>query len=493
MPPRSAPMGAGGQAAGAMSRVVSHEPLLTFGRQLAIERFLHIASPPDVVAGPGFCVKGLVVKAASVLRCLLVACWVSMAVPAAAQREQFPTPVQSPAVPPTPAAPVGGPVASPAPPTYTPMPGAAPMSPLTPPPTYAAPAAPTPIPGAAGAGVPAASPTAPYAAPTYGAPAPYAPPPANFNGTIQPPTGWDPYAAPVAPPGTLLPQDPYFPCGPQISMAAMQKFVQHVDFNYDWFAGHGENELGINDVNLDVTFAIPLFQNIATPLLITPGFAVHYWEGPVSVPPEPADLPPRTYDAYLDFCWNPQISPWFGAELNFRTGLYSDFDVVSSAAFRFMGKGLAVIRLSDHMVLKAGVWYIDRVLVKILPAGGLVWTPNPDVYFDILFPNPKIGKRLATLGTTEWWLIADGCYGGGSWFIRRNSGLAPPGPADGTETNFDYNDVEIAVGLEFRTVRHLDGLFEIGGSFSRQLVYQDNQPQFYFPNSTVFIRAGLTY
>ena len=278
-------------------------------------------------------------------------------------------------------------------------------------------------------------------------------------------------------------------------MAAVQKFVQHVDFNYDWFAGHGVNELGINNVNLDVTFAFPLFKNIATPLLVTPGFTAHHWEGPVSLPPppDPADLPSRTYDAYLDFCWTPQISPWFGAELNFRTGVYSDFDIVSSIALRFMGKGLAVIRLSDHMEVKAGVWYLDRNLVKILPAGGIVWKPNPDVYFDILFPNPKVGKRLTTLGCTEWWLIADGCYGGGTWLIERNSGLTPPVPADGTHTNVDYNDVEIAVGLEFKTIRHLDGLFEVGGSFSRQLVYQDDMPKFYYPTNTVFIRAGLTY
>ena len=28
----------------------------------------------------------------------------------------------------------------------------------------------------------------------------------------------------------------------------MQRFVQHVDLDYHWFAGHGAQELGINDV-----------------------------------------------------------------------------------------------------------------------------------------------------------------------------------------------------------------------------------------------------
>ena len=289
-------------------------------------------------------------------------------------------------------------------------------------------------------------------------------------------------------------QDPCFQSSPAISVAAVQKFIQQINLNYDWFAGNPTataKELGINDVDLNVTFAFPLF-NIQTPFLVTPGFAVHYWNGPVSVPPPPpppADLPPRTYDAYLDFGWNPQISDFFGAELNFRTGVYSDFNRVTSDSIRFMGKGMAVLKLSPHMTLKAGVWYLDRVQVKILPAGGLVWTPNADVFFNILFPNPKIGKRLTTWGNTEWWLYASGDYGGGSWTIERNTDYFPPG----TYTRFDYNDIRVAVGLEFKTPRQLEGHFEVGFSCDRQLVYQDLLPSMYVPTNTVYVAAGLAY
>ena len=286
-------------------------------------------------------------------------------------------------------------------------------------------------------------------------------------------------------------QDPCFQSSPAISVVAVQKFIQQINLNYDWFAGNPTataRELGINDADLNVTFAFPLF-NIQTPFLVTPGFAVHYWNGPVSVLPAapsdsaPADLPPQTYDAYLDFGWNPQISDVFGAELNFRTGVYSDFSRVTSDSIRFMGKGMAVLKLSPHMTLKAGVWYLNRVQVKILPAGGLVWTPNPDVYFDILFPNPEIGHRLTTWGNTEWWLYASGDYGGGTWTIKRDTGyMTPPAapwqhPADGTYTRFDYNDIRIAVGLRFKTPRQLEGHFEVGFSCDRQLVYQRSVAQ----------------
>ena len=281
---------------------------------------------------------------------------------------------------------------------------------------------------------------------------------------------------------------------PAISGAMMQKFLQHIDLDYHYFAGsNGLNrheELGINDVDLSATFAFPIFRNAATPLLIRPGFAVHFWDGPLSIPPpEPtADLPPRTYDAYLDASWNPQINNMVGAELDFRIGAYSDFNNTTTKAVRFPCKGMFVLALSPSLKLKAGVWYLDRDVIKILPAGGLCWTPNPDVYFNILFPNPKIAKRLTTWGSTDWWIYADGDYGGGSWQITRKSGAM-----DGKTDTFDYNDIRVGVGLEFKTVRQFTGMFEVGGAFSREVVYRSYQPHAYYPNNTVYIRAGMSF
>jgi hypothetical protein len=343
-------------------------------------------------------------------------------------------------------------------------------------------------------------------APAPAAPAPIYTPSPGFGAAPAAPSGavapnWDPYAPPGNTPTPLLQQDPCFQSSPAISMVAVQKFVQHINLNYDWFAGNPTataKELGINDIDLNVTFAFPLWNN-QPPLFVTPGFAVHYWNGPVSVlpatpaDPPPADLPPQTYDAYLDFGWNPQISDSFSAELNFRIGIYSDFSRVTSDSFRFTGKGLAVMQLSTHMKLKAGIWYLDRVQTKILPAGGLVWTPNDDVYFNILFPNPRMGKRLTTWGSTEWWLYASGDYGGGTWMIKRNTGFVPPVAADGTYTLFDYNDIRVAVGLEFKRLRQLEGHFEVGFACDRQLIYADGSPNGFYPNNTVYIGAGLTY
>ena len=446
----------------------------------------------------------MVVKTANILRGLTVALWILAPLPALAQRVQFATPVAQ--IPP-PATTV------PAPPTYTPGPSAYAPAPLTygaPPAAAAPPLTAPPTYGSPGAVF--GAPAAPYAPPAYSPPPAYgAPPGAALSGSIQPPpAGWDPYATPGCAPSALLPQDPYFQSGPAMSMATVQKFVQHVDLDYHWFVGNGIQELGINDADLSATFAFPLFFNSQTPLLVRPGFAFHLWEGPVSVLPDPlpnpppADLPSATYDGYLDFCWNPQIVPWLGGELNFRTGIYSDFTKVTMESIRYMGKAMGVLTLSPSLQIKAGIWYLDRVKIKLLPAGGIVWTPNADIYFNILFPNPKMGKRLTTVGTTEWWIYALGDYGGGTWTITRNSGFDFPPPyskanappfrdTNGDFTQFDYNDIRVGVGLEFKTMRQLNGLFEVGLSCSRELIYRDDSPAAYYPNNTVYLRGGLSY
>jgi hypothetical protein len=431
-----------------------------------------------------------VVKNARIVCGLAAATWAIACLPALAQRVQFPTPLGSQQA-----------ASAPGAPAVTYQPATPYVQPLTPSPY------PTPSlsPPAATPGATLGFPTTPSLSPTYTPPPSYtAPPPATPGAVVQPPPAtWDPYATPGNTPSALLPQDPYFQSsGPPAAVTSMQKFVQHVDLDYHWFAGHNgavnHQELGINDVELSVTFAFPMFHNSQTPLLITPGFAVHYWEGPLSVPPPipPPDLPPRTYDAYLDAAWNPQITPWLGGELDGRIGVYSDFYRVANDSIRFTGKGMAVLTMSPSVKVKLGVWYLNRNVVKLLPAGGICWTPNPDIYFDILFPNPKVGKRLTTWGNTDWWIYFAGDYGGGKWAIRRQNGISPNPfipDTNGTFDTFDYNDIRVAVGLEFNTLRHLHGMFEVGGAFDREVIYQSGQPHAYYPNNTVFLRAGLAY
>ncbi len=377
-------------------------------------------------------------------------------------------------------------------------------------PTPAASAAPTLPPGG-------------YAAPPGGmiytpGPAAAAVGPTATLGAVQPPPNFDPFAPPGAAPAAVAPQDPYYgnpQCPPPAIftlppvIAQGYRFVQDVSLDYHWFGGKGDttDQLGIDDVNVFATFALPMpwftQQQPAAPqqqpqeslLLITPGFAWHWWAGPASTAADGfADMPARTYDAYLQVDWNPVFVPGaFSAELEASYGIYSDFTTLTNQSYRFKGKGLAVIGIPDtKLQMKLGVWYIDRGKIKLLPAGGFVWTPSQFTRFDILFPNPKFTQMLYTApGGTEWWWYLSGDYGGGVWTIKR-SDFAPPSEVGHIDL-VDYNDIRAALGVDFKRCGGQTGFFEVGYAFERELVYASQMPNTFTPNGTFYLHAGVSF
>lgn len=375
-----------------------------------------------------------------------------------------------------------------------------------PPSTFAPPLGSSPTPNYGGTSPYAPSPYAgsggTYAPPTYAPPSGGPPgysgpvpsvPPSSASGAIlgptisPPPPQWDPYASPGA---QIAPTDPLQPLLGNFSGQSLpkigQRLLDHWQFEYLWMPGNASKELGIHHWELSGTFAFPFLWNTQSPLLVTPGFGMWFWNGPDS----PHDMPTRTYDAFLEGAWNPQVNQWLGGELSFRIGVYSDFKKVTFEALRYQGKGMAVLTLNQAFQCKFGVWYLDRNRVKLLPAGGVIWTPNSDVRFEILFPNPRLTQRLTTWGTTEWWWYVRGEYGGGAWEFTRD----PASVGGNLVDHVDYNDLEAALGLEFKALSGLSGHIEAGIAFDRELFYTSRNPDAFFrPNPAFLLRAGITY
>src|SRR5690606_10458011 len=145
---------------------------------------------------------------------------------------------------------------------------------------------------------------------------------------------------------------------------------------------------------------------------------------------------------------------------------------------RVSGRGLGTYRLTPTLQAKFGVEYINRNDLKLLPAGGLLWTPNPQVRFDIYFPRPKLAMYVTTLGTTEVWAYLGGEYGGGAWTIER---------AEGGNDRVDINDLRIFLGTEWMTGRSLKGFFEGGYVFEREVVYVNDPTDSFSPGSSFML------
>ncbi len=308
-------------------------------------------------------------------------------------------------------------------------------------------------------------------------------PTATLQG-IQP--NFDPYcdscdAPPALPPGPLV-------GAPDVAYAQTTRFWQYTSFEYTFLAPTGgSKKLGLDRLETSATFAMPLAYQWA-PLLITPGFAVNYWNGPegdatLATP----DLPPRTYDAYLDFAWRPQVTELVSADLSVRPGVYSDFKYFNKQSFRVKGRALLLFGYSSTTQVAAGIVYINRFKNKILPAGGVIWTPNPDTRFEFIFPQPKLAQRLTTVGNTDWWWYVGGEYGGGAWTIRR---------ANGAKDGFDYNDIRAYLGFEWRPCSGLQGpigYVELGFVFDRQVFYASRATAQFTPDPTFMLCAGFRY
>jgi hypothetical protein len=314
-------------------------------------------------------------------------------------------------------------------------------------------------------------------------------PPATLEGTIQPlDPNWDPYAQPGYQAPALLPQEGGVygqpgavygqPQGAGPGVAPGERLLQQITGEWTWIDGGGE-EFDLNTVEISGTLSVPFYYGVA-PLLLTPGAAVHFLDGPK--PPLGPDLPPRVYDAYVDVGWRPQITQWLAVDVGVRPGVFSDFEDFESESFRIKGRGLAIFTVSPRAQIVAGVIYLDRIKVKLLPAGGLIWMPDEDSRYEILFPRPKLAQRITTYQNIDVWAYLAGEYGGGSWSVEDVPG----------SDAFDYNDLRVAVGLELISFTGMRGHFEFGYVFDREIVF-DGPTADFKPDDALMLRAGIIY
>lgn len=291
-----------------------------------------------------------------------------------------------------------------------------------------------------------------------------------------------PVSAPDSPAEVLHSPDQTIPAEPaQPPSEARPGMFQKAIFSSTWLARTGDGGLGIGDLEAKSVLALPC-PTADSPLLIIPGFAVHYLDGPAGV-----EMPPRLYDAYCQFRWLHRFSPRWGADVSITPGVYSDFDQEDSEAFRLTGHAVDAWTWCPTTKIIMGVGYFNRLDVKVLPVGGIIWTPSEDWDFELLFPQPKIARRVywTSAGNErlqEWFYVAAE-FGGGDWAFRRS---------DGTSDLVDLKDYRIYFGLERKKIGGLGARIEVGYVFGRQIEYLRGLPEF-DPADTVMLRAGVTY
>jgi len=281
----------------------------------------------------------------------------------------------------------------------------------------------------------------------------------------------------TAPPAEISPtKKSDLPAGARPGM--FQKLI----FDSGWLArGRGSSGLGESDLELKTVLALPC-PKPDSPLLITPGFATHWMDGPAGV-----EMPPRLFDAYCQFRWLHRVSPQWGVDLALAPNVFSDFQQSRSDAFRLTGYGAAAWTFNPTTQIVFGAGYFNRLDVKVLPIGGIIWTADEDLSVELLFPRPRLARRVYCCGAcgpqVQDWIYLAGEFGGGTWAIALS---------DGNTDLIDLKDYRILLGVERKVIGGLSAHAELGYVFGRQIRYLSNLPQF-DPSDTVMLRGGLTY
>ncbi|MEI8213676.1 MAG: hypothetical protein WCI02_16125 [Planctomycetota bacterium] len=312
-----------------------------------------------------------------------------------------------------------------------------------------------------------------------------------------------PYGAPVGPPpGTTWWYNTTSTIQTQTQEAV--RFCQGVRFRYTYLPGNTDfgtintEEVASNDAEVSIVFAWPKFLGCSQPLYIMPAYVQTLWAGPVT-PDDPyvvdgqiypgQQLPPNAFAAYLDHSIESDPKQTFGGELGFRIGVFSAFNAISNQSIRLQGKALARLRCTPNSTLRGGIYYLDRNKIKLLPAFGVLWTPNQDTRWDIFFPEPTFAHYLTTCGNTDVWWYLTGYYGGGNWTIEQPNGV---------NDSVDINDIRVMLGFEtgrndllrqgFRSC-----FYEVGYAFNRELVYRYDTPANINLQDSLVFRAGFGY
>jgi len=304
------------------------------------------------------------------------------------------------------------------------------------------------------------------------------PPPAYIDGPYNTPNG-----------------NGYIPPSPQSSANGnsllaerynqMIGFMNNVAVSYLWMPNSGGHPLGNNELKGQVRFAVPCRHLGNTTVYVAPAINVNFWQFDQQKAKTLYKMPGTTFGTFLDAWIEPEISNnRFRFDLLGRVGVFSDFKKFSGESIYVCGRGRAYYQYNNEIELMLGVQYINREHIKLLPTFGVIWTPNEKTEWHLIFPDPRLYRYLGNTNDTAWWAYVRGEYGGGSWSIKTFNG-------DVIRT--DYNDIRVALGLEFRNKpkQCLSGHFEVGGAFNRELYTGGSA--WYKPSTCVFLGGGVIY
>jgi len=244
-----------------------------------------------------------------------------------------------------------------------------------------------------------------------------------------------------------------------------------------WLPKNGADGFGTTDVPIATSFAPVWFDDLPA-LLITPGFGFHFWQAP-----DVLELPSTVFDAYVDIAWRTPLTDRLGFGFGLTPGVYGDYRQSSPKAFQLTGWGLVDYKLTDTWTVVAGAAVVRQLDLRVLPVGGLIWTPNADTRLELLVPRSRFVRKVRSFDDGGGaWVYTAFQFGGGSWAVTL---------PDDTTALVTVSDLRAILGLEWFRSRSVAGVAEVGYVFART-ISANGVPEFN-PNDTIMLSAGATF
>jgi hypothetical protein len=294
------------------------------------------------------------------------------------------------------------------------------------------------------------------------------------------------------PPGVpheLAPGEPLYPGTAEPSLResltpidARNGFFQKIKLTGDVIPQGAYDNLGWTEFGLDLVTALPFFTR-ENPIIITPSYDIHFLDRPIGF-----DLPPRLHDVAIDFHVFRVFGNHWIADFAVQPGLYADdYSFDSSEALRFNGRALGVYAPTIETKYALGVTYLDGGWSKVVPVVGVIYKPNDDVEYQILFPTPRIAWRLPWTnipGKDERWMFISVEYGNQAWAFEQSNGEGDV---------LAYRDYRAILGIERKIVGGISHRLEIGYVFNRDMKIASVGPNDISMDNSLIARAGISY
>lgn len=235
---------------------------------------------------------------------------------------------------------------------------------------------------------------------------------------------------------------------------------------------------GISDVDVRTQLIIPVFVQ-GSPLRLALAAGTTFVDAPATL-----DVPNRLYGLTAELRWYVPLKETWGIDLGAGGGVFSDLNGSAGRGFRVTGRAILVKDLNPRLKVSGGILYLGRKNLVAMPIVGLIYTPQDDLRVEILFPRPRILKRVRLNGTREHWIYAGAeVFGGNTWSIQQSTGA---------EDTFLYKDNRVLVGYETKAPGGVAARIEAGYVFMRKVSFTTD-PTTFDPGGTMMLRAGVTY